>query len=83
MTHMSQHEVDLANLVVQTFLFSFWVGTIILFYLIGDRLQRIADRYRLKYGFDKDIEAKEISKEDTDLKLEKRERSFKRRTFKD
>ena len=54
-----------------------------LLFLIALRLERIADRYRLKYGFDREIESKEISKEDTELKLDRRERNFKRRTFKD
>jgi len=51
--------------------------------LIVERLQRLLDRYRLKYSFDRDIERKECSKEDTEEKLNKRERLFKRRTFKD
>ena len=54
-----------------------------LFLLIGIRLQRILDRYRLKYGFDRDIERKETSKSDIEHKLDSYEKNFKRRVFKD
>ena len=47
------------------------------------RSDRLLDRYRLKYGFDREIESKEISKEHTELKLNRREHNFKRRVFKD
>jgi hypothetical protein len=57
-----------------------------LFFSVALRLERIADRYRLKYGFDKDIERKEVSKKDNteiDEVLGRRERRYKRRVFKD
>lgn len=57
--------------------------TTALLFIIASRLERIADRYRIKYGFDREIESKEASKEDTELKLDRRERNFKRRAFKD
>jgi hypothetical protein len=54
-----------------------------MFFLIALRFERLLDRYRIKYGFDREIESKEISKEDTELKLNRREHNFKRRVFKD
>ena len=76
----------LEELAYQVSNFMFFVALLLmtlLLFLVADRLQRIADRYRLKYGFDKEIESKEIGKDDSDLKIEKRERRFKRRVFKD
>lgn len=56
---------------------------VLLCFFIIEKLQRILDRYRLKYSFDREIESKECSKVDTEEKLNRRERNFKRRTFKD
>jgi len=64
-------------------LFMIMAFMLMLMVLLVERLQRILDRYRLKYSFDREIEAKECSKEDTEEKLNKRERLFKRRVFKD
>lgn len=52
----------------------------VLFALAQYRTGRLLDRYRIKYGFDKDIELKEM---DNPKNLERRENSFKRRMFKD
>lgn len=48
--------------------------------LAFDTYRRIADRYRLKYGFDKDIELKELNNPNN---LERRENAFKKRVYKD
>ena len=69
--------------IVSMFGIMFFMLLSLLFLFEGMKVQRILDRYRLKYSFDRDIEAKEISKEDADLKLNRRERNFKRRVFKD
>jgi len=62
------------------------IGTLlfVLFFMVifcmeAIRKGRLLDRYRIKYSFDKDIELKEI---DNPKNLERRENSFKRRTFK-
>jgi hypothetical protein len=59
------------------------MSALVLFVLGFFWLRNLLDRYRLKYGFDREIEAKECSEIDTDVKLDKREKIFKRRTFKD
>ena len=51
----------------------------LLFFLVADKMRRLADRYRLKYGFDKDIENKEFNPD----RFEYREKMFKKRVFKD
>lgn len=58
------------------------VGLLFLFMLVAFKMRNIADRYRLKYGFDKDIERKEMDNP-TDAKLNRKEEIFRRRTFKD
>jgi hypothetical protein len=45
------------------------------------KIRDLADRYRLKYGFDKEIEGKHWGN-DTE-KMEEREKRFKRRVFRD
>lgn len=58
----------------------------LLFFLISLRLERLLDRYRLKYGFDKEIEFKECNGKDEYSKEERiarRERLWRRRVFKD
>lgn len=61
------------------------IATLAMFFFlyVTIRLERLLDRYRLKYGFDKDIELKEMTGEDKEQKLARRERRFKRRVFKD
>lgn len=46
------------------------------------RLSHLLDRYRIKYGFDREIEMKEM-REPTDHKLDEREKRFKKRVFRD
>ena len=61
-----------------------YVGAILAI-LIINRLERLLTRYRIKYGFDREIESKEMSgkEEDKPERLNRRERMFKRRVFKD
>jgi hypothetical protein len=75
--------VPLSDYLVLGFIlfFMLFVMTLLLFEWV--RSSRLLDRYRLKYSFDRDIESKECSKEDTEVKLNKRERRFKRSVFKD
>jgi len=56
--------------------------TMVVFFLWLNTEKRL-DRYRLKYSFDRELEGKDISGEDKEFKLNRRERLFKRRTFKD
>jgi len=44
------------------------------------RMRRVLDYYRLKYTFDRDVESKDTKDPE---KLDRREKYFKRRTFKD
>lgn len=67
---MSMLAVTLAVFVVM-----FLYGTV----QLGKRL----DRYRLKYGFDNEIESKDITSKDIAGRLEKRQKAFNRRTLKD
>lgn len=53
----------------------------LLFFLLALKMRNVADRYRLKYGYDHDIEGKEFSKDPDRAK--KRYEYFKRRTFTD
>ena len=53
---------------------------VVLFFGLSLELRRILDRYRLKYGFDRDIELKDM---DNPKNLEKRFERFKKRTFTD
>lgn len=62
------------------------IGLMLLFvwgvFVLGKRL----DRYRLKYGFDRELEIKDIDnrKETTKQnRLDKREKAFNKRVFKD
>jgi hypothetical protein len=57
----------------------------LLLILLVVKFERLLDRYRLKYGFDREIERKETSGDNTSQneKLNRRERLFKRRVFKD
>lgn len=80
---MTEYFVPLFDHVILGLFFMLFLFLFLLVFLEGLTLQRIADRYRLKYSFDREIESKEISKEDTDLKLNKREQRFRRRVFKD
>lgn len=57
---------------------------LILFLVIHSfTIQKRLDRYRLKYSFDREIEGKDIEGNDKELRLNRRERRFKRRVFKD
>jgi len=49
-------------------------------FLLAIKTRSILDRYRIKYGFDREIESKEI---DNIKHLDRREQAFKRRTFRD
>lgn len=81
---MEELFIPLADYIGMTIIASFLGFVFSLAFFDNLKIQRLTDRYRLKYGFDKDIESKEIeSKHDIDLKLERRERRFKRRVFKD
>lgn len=62
------------------FMVSFFMIMLVFMFLFL-RTQRLLDRYRLKYSFDKEIEQKEGA--ETEHKMNNRERLFKRRTFKD
>lgn len=55
--------------------------TLVLFFIAQKKL----DRYRLKYGFDRDIEQKGMNGTDEEIRyrLDKAEKRFKRRVFKD
>ena len=53
----------------------------LLFFLLALKMRNIADRYRIKYGFDRELEAKEFG--DDTKKLDNREKYFKKRTFRD
>ncbi len=58
---------------------------LLVFYAI-ETLNRRLDRYRLKYGFDKDIESKDIDNKDPEKlqrRIDNREKRFKKRVFKD
>ena len=52
----------------------------VLLFLVALKTRNILDRYRLKYSFDKEIELKEMS---NPKYLEKREKAFLKRVFKD
>ena len=53
----------------------------LIFFVISLKYEKLLDRYRLKYGFDKDLELKEL---DNNLnRLERREKAYKKRVFKD
>jgi hypothetical protein len=58
------------------------IAFIILFFSYS-RIDRLLDRYRLKYGFDREVEGKETSGDNKEEKLNRTERLFKRRVFKD
>lgn len=53
-----------------------------LFFLIALKFRHLVDRYRLKYGFDRELEKKEM-KNPTEDKLNTREKYFRERVFKD
>jgi hypothetical protein len=75
--------VPVSDYLALAFLTFFVTFTLLFLFLVWIRADKLLDRYRLKYSFDREIERKECSKEDTEEKLNKRERLFKRRTFKD
>lgn len=63
-----------------------WMLGAILLLILLTRYERLLDRYRLKYGFDKEIEFKEVSgktEEKKEDRIERRERLWRRRVFKD
>lgn len=66
--------LSLLSLFLAVFVFLFFYGMIV----ITKRL----DRYRLKYGFDREIESKDIEG-DKEYNLYRREKRFKNRVFKD
>ena len=51
----------------------------VIFMFTAFKLQRKLDRYRLKYGFDKELESKDTKQD----RLDKIEKRFKRRVYKD
>lgn len=53
----------------------------LLLFFIALKNRSIADRYRLKYTFDRELESKEFGN-DTE-KMDKREKYFKKRTYRD
>lgn len=53
----------------------------LLFFLLALKMRNVADRYRLKYGFDRELESKEFGN-DTE-KMDNREKYFKKRTYRD
>lgn len=57
------------------------IGLIALLVWAMEKMVRLTDRYRMKYGFDKELEAKEFGN-DTE-KMDRREKRFKKRVFKD
>jgi len=60
---------------------AFFLGFLaIVFFAIAMRQRSLLDRYRIRYGFTEELELKEI---DNPNNLEKRKKSFLRRTFKD
>jgi len=76
----TDYYVPIADYAVMTIITIGIMALMLIFLFAYIRESRIADRYRLKYGFDKDIELKEM---DNPKNLEKRESRFKRRVFKD
>lgn len=78
--------IGLVDYVAIAFVIIMFMGFMALFLFIAIEQSRIADRYRLKYSFDREIERKEIGTKDIDeieKRLNKREKRFKRRVFKD
>lgn len=74
-------QVDLANYVMLGVVALAMTLFTLLFFLLALKMRNVADRYRLKYGYDHDIEGKEFSKDPDRAK--KRYEYFKRRTFTD
>lgn len=54
----------------------------ILFFHLALRITKRLDRYRLKYGFDREIEKKDMNNP-TEHRLDEVEKRFKKRVFKD
>jgi hypothetical protein len=84
---MNFQEQALINAVIAMFSLIFFL----LFFAIAIKQRQILDRYRLKFGFNREIELKEIDGKDiTDKqrqlkqkRLDTREKAFKRRTLTD
>jgi len=66
---------DVAGFILSMFLILFIVLLIFAF----EKILRKLDRYRLKYGFDRELELKD----DNPKMVDTRERKFKERVFKD
>lgn len=75
--------IDLVDYAIASIMAILFMLTTFLFMFTAIGIRNILDRYRLKFGFDKEIETKEISGKDTEFELNKREKKFKRRTFRD
>lgn len=63
-----------------------WMFGAILLLILLTRTERLLDRYRLKYGFDKEIEFKEVggnNELEREERIKKRERLWRRRVFRD
>lgn len=67
----------LVNSAISFIIFIFVIAVVVVLVYAFNRMCKIADRYRLKYGFDRDIESKHSND------VDRVERLFKRRTFKD
>ena len=80
---MTELFIPLSDYIIMVVIALVLVGFTLLFFLEGLSLTRILDRYRLKYSFDRELEGKDIKDEDKELRLNRRERRFKRRVFKD
>ena len=59
------------------FYFTFLLFIVVMF--TAFKLQRKLDRYRLKYGFDRTLESKDTKQD----RLDKIQKSFERRVYKD
>jgi len=55
------------------------LALIVLLFYLNEKILRKLDRYRLKYGFDRELELKD----DNPKMVDTRERRFKERVFKD
>lgn len=74
-------EVDLANYIGLGLIVIGMSIFTLLFLWLAFKMRTLCDRYRLKYGFDREIESKEFGN-DTE-KMDRREKYFKKRVFKD
>lgn len=79
--------LDLGNYVMVAMFMVLFFGMSILFLFAFVEVRRTLDRYRLKYTFDRELEFKDTDEnknsEERNRRLDKREKYFKKRVFKD